>query len=115
MDCHSTKSIFYLLIRNCLSRFLSRCPYLCLYMNIGLSCRLTLLRSSLIVSFSASTPSSHIYVPVCHFHTYRISYFLTISSYFHHYILCRLLRFDLVCRLSSVPLQRGLALSSGRA
>src|SRR6218665_1084614 len=47
-------------------------------------------------------------VPVCHFLT---SYFLTISSYIHHHISCRLprtrpLRFHLVCRLSFVPLHR---------
>src|SRR6218665_514210 len=36
----------------------------------------------------------------------RVSYFLTISSYLHHHILCRLLRFHCVCRLSSVPLMR---------
>src|SRR6218665_3689070 len=45
----------------------------------------------------------------------HISYFLTISSYLHHHILCSLLRFYRQnCRLSSVPLQRALSPSSGR-
>src|SRR6218665_617477 len=46
------------------------------------------------------------------------SYFLTISSYdsyLHHYILCPFLSVHPFCRLSSAPLQRGLAPSSGRA
>jgi len=40
-------------------------------------------------------------LPVCYF---LMSYILTISSYLHHHISCRLRRFHLVCRWSSVPL-----------
>src|SRR6218665_2870883 len=79
--------------------------------GLGLSC--TLLRSSLNVSFFClSAPSSHLSLFVTLPH---VSYFLTISAYLHHHILCHLLCFHLVCRLSSVPLERGLAFSIGRS
>src|SRR6218665_4151786 len=66
---------------------------------------------------------SRSFVPYSHLSLFvslpHVSYFLTISSYdsyLHHYIiLCPFLSVHHFCRLSSAPLQRGLAPSSGRA